>query len=662
MKENTLRTKHAFGLILVSLLWALPSVAEAQDLIPVELFAQLPVAKDLKISPDGKFYVSIALIEDEHRLLVLPTDGTTDGARVVNYGELTPGFFRWAGNRYIVIEISYPYRRQGIKTVETRLAVIDIESGELDNLVKFRKQNPKARKKHYSQLQNQVVSYLPDDDAHLLLALDETEANKPDVVRIKLKSSMRSRVLRFRSGISEWLADARGNVRMGWGYRLSPSGYQTKELKMIFREDAEEDFRELDIYDSEGGRISVEDLTEEPHIILVSKFNKKGRDSLYKLDTRTMTIVDTVFSHDQYDYDGFRKAPNSDRLIAVYYYADKLETVHLDEAGKSEAASLRRIVPGLNSSIVSESSDGTRLIIESSSPIKPARHYYIDTNTKAASLIAMARPQLELTVASMPEPISYIARDGLKINGYLTIPHGAEGKNLPMIVHPHGGPRSRDVLRYDYWVQYFTSRGWAVLQMNFRGSSGYGRTFQRKGYHEWGLAMQDDITDGVQWAIDQGIADPARICIVGASYGGYAAIEGAVKTPDLYKCAVGLNGVYDIKDRLASARHYLSFRRQRDYMNMDNADEISPSRNVDAIKIPVMIAYGEDDRTVDAKQSTKLISKLKKNGNDVVSLKLKDGDHYLSKAPNRLKFFREMDTFLQKHLGLGPVPMQPVAE
>ena len=589
-----------------------PAQLKAQELVPVEQFASLPFAQDIKLSPNGEFYAALSVMDGERRLFIIPTDGTTNGVRIVGYGKYRPGFFEWAGDQHVIMAISFPFRRYGVKTTETRMVVIDIESGDLDNLIHYPKQNPKAKKKHYSQIQSRVVSFLPDDDKHVLIALDETEALKPDVMRVNLRTRSRARVHRYRSGVSQWLADASGTVRMGWGYRLSTRGYQKDEMRMIFRATGDEDFKELGIYDAEGEEVYVESLTEDPHIIMISKDNEHGRDSLYLFDTRTMEIVDTVFSHEKYDYLSFSKVPQSDKIASVSYIADDIVTVYLDEATEQEADMLQRSLPGFNNRVVSRSKNGKRIVIRSEKTDEPTRFFYFDLEKKTGVILASTYEALEGISGSVPQPIRYKARDGLPIEGYLTVPKGADARNLPLIVHPHGGPHSRDTMRYDYWVQYFASRGWAVLQMNFRGSSGYGTIFQRLGRKNWGLAMQDDITDGVQWAIDNGIADPDRICIVGASYGGYAAIQATVKTPDLYRCAVGLNGVYDTKARLDQARYYSSFLRHREYLRFDNAKEISPEKNAEKINVPVMIAYGEDDRTVDQNQSKGMISALKK--------------------------------------------------
>jgi dipeptidyl aminopeptidase/acylaminoacyl peptidase len=251
------------------------------------------------------------------------------------------------------------------------------------------------------------------------------------------------------------------------------------------------------------------------------------------------------------------------------------------------------------------------------------------------------------------ERVSYVARDGLTIPAYLTRPV-ASGP-LPMVVLPHGGPTTRDYLGFDPVAQFLASRGLAVLQPNFRGSSGYGAAFEAAGYGEWGLAMQDDVTDGVRAMIERGIADAERICIVGWSYGGYVALMGAVKTPDLYRCAVSGAGITDIRRMLSEGARYKFGLKDRpavgDYQkDRGKLKDTSPINNVEAIKIPILLVHGDKDRSVPIGHSKKMAAKLKKLGKPHRMVVLKDGNHRLSLERNRVQFLRELESFLTENL------------
>ena len=244
----------------------------------------------------------------------------------------------------------------------------------------------------------------------------------------------------------------------------------------------------------------------------------------------------------------------------------------------------------------------------------------------------------------------YQARDGLSINAYLTLPIATK-KPFPTIIFPHGGPAAFDGFGFDYWVQFFANRGYAVLQMNFRGSSGYGFDFQAaaKG---WGQEMQTDIEDGTRWLIQQGIADPQRICVVGASYGGYAALMEAARHSSLYQCALSFAGVFDLPYLLDSNMVYLNSEviRQQFGANKKILRENSPINLVDDIRIPVLLAHGDGDRVVSVQQSRRMYKAMQRAGKSAIYLELEGGNHYLSDESDRIELFRAMDSYLQRHL------------
>lgn len=230
-------------------------------------------------------------------------------------------------------------------------------------------------------------------------------------------------------------------------------------------------------------------------------------------------------------------------------------------------------------------------------------------------------------------------------------------QHAPLILLPHGGPASRNVLNFDYWTQFLASRGWAVLQVNFRGSSGYGKEFLQAGFQRWGLEMQDDLTDAAQYAIEQGIADPERICIVGGSYGGYAALMGVVKTQDLYRCAVSFAGVSDLRSLLKDKRQFLGYELGSErqlgawWSDRDRLKATSPVNHADKIRTPLLIVHGAEDRTVPVEQSRAMVEALRDAGfTRLRYVELPDGDHYLSRQDDRVTFFREMERFLATHL------------
>ncbi len=255
------------------------------------------------------------------------------------------------------------------------------------------------------------------------------------------------------------------------------------------------------------------------------------------------------------------------------------------------------------------------------------------------------------------KPVTLKSRDGLTIHGYLTLPNGVEPKNLPVVVNPHGGPWYRDTWGFNPEVQFLANRGFAVFQLNFRGSTGYGKTFWQASFKEWGKKMQDDITDGVTWLIDQGIADPKRVAIYGASYGGYATLAGLAFTPDLYACGVDYVGVANLFTFMSTIPPYWELYRQMMYEMVGDPvkdsvlmAEASPVYHVDNIRVPVLVAQGANDPRVNINESNQIVDGLKKRGIEVVYMVKENEGHGFSNEENTFDFYRAMEEFLTKQL------------
>jgi dipeptidyl aminopeptidase/acylaminoacyl peptidase len=408
------------------------------------------------------------------------------------------------------------------------------------------------------------------------------------------------------------------------------------------------------LYEDEG--ISFAGFSFDPDIIYVGR-EHEGRVALFEYSISSKSLGKLVFSHPEHDvytpvFDMKRR-----ELIGVAYSGVGPEMHYLDEQAEREAASIGRALPKTTNRIFSISDDRNRAIIKRSSDVHPPEYYLFlrDTKPKRIDFLLTPYPELvELRFAPM-RPISYRARDGLVIPGYITLPLGRAAKKLPLIVYPHGGPTARDVRGFDPVVHLFASRGFAVFQPNFRGSSGYGSDFIKKGHREWGLAMQDDITDGVQWLIEQGIADPDRIGIYGASYGGYAALMGLAKTPELYRAGASYAGVTSLPQLLADDAFYRFDDFNRPTVGGEWGDggrlkQNSPLHRVDDIQVPVLLGHGVDDPRVHVKHSDRMASALRSAGKSVEYLKFEDEAHGFLLESNRLAFYRRLIGFFEEHL------------
>lgn len=389
-----------------------------------------------------------------------------------------------------------------------------------------------------------------------------------------------------------------------------------------------------------------------------------GTVGLYLINPHTLKKT-LLYSDPHYDirtafysYTDWLKSYDGKTLVAFEYMADRPEWILLSQSAPESKllAQLEDTFNGENVVITSAALNGSRVVFFVSSDRNPGAYYLYDAKNAKAQFLFNVLPGIDPDKMASMEPITFKARDGLIIHGYLTLPLG-KSKNLPLIILPHGGPFGiRDEWGFNPEVQFFAYHGYAVLQVEFRGSGGYGDAFQAAGYRQWGGTMQDDLTDATQWAIKQGIADPNRICIYGASYGGYAAIEGVVKEPDLYKCAVGYAGVYDLL-AFRSRAHTLYFQNEIPVITTELGNDEnylrahSPVFNVDKIKAALFLAHGGADKTVPASQADELRDALDKAGKPYEWLYFRNEGHGFYRLDHKVELYTKMLAFFDKYIG-----------
>jgi dipeptidyl aminopeptidase/acylaminoacyl peptidase len=351
-------------------------------------------------------------------------------------------------------------------------------------------------------------------------------------------------------------------------------------------------------------------------------------------------------------------------VLGVYVSGMKTSVDWTDPEARRRDEVLQSAFPNRTVNIRDWSSDGSRTLAEVESPSSPPIYYLVDFSTHRADIAAESYPWLENAPLGESKEITYKARDGTTIPAYLTMPPGKQSGLVPLVVLPHGGPQERDYPHFDWLVQFLATRGYAVLQPQFRGSTGFGEAFEKAGYRQWGGLMQDDVTDGVQAMITQGIADPHHIAIVGASYGGYAALAGAAFTPTLYSCAASVNGISNLRTLLQESvptsdlamgiRLITSseneFKERIGSVSDSTMRTKSPINSIDAIRIPVLVAYSTGDGVVPNEQSERMADALTKAGKSVTVIKLPEEDHWMSRSETRIQLLKALESFLHDHM------------
>ncbi|QJR09962.1 hypothetical protein DSM104443_01013 [Usitatibacter rugosus] len=392
--------------------------------------------------------------------------------------------------------------------------------------------------------------------------------------------------------------------------------------------------------------------------LIVSVDSGRDKAALYRWSPETKLAAEPIAEHPRVDLRRIRFDQGTP--VGVSYADDVPGTAWFDPAIRRVQEAMDKAMPGTVNDL-SWSRDRKHFIVQSRSDVSPGAFYYFDATSGKLEWLADRSPWIKSAEMSHTRAVRYKARDGLEIPAYLTLPRGSDGKGLPLIVNVHGGPYVHGSTgMFDPETQFFASRGYAVLSPNFRGSTGYGWKHFQGGLGQWGLAMQDDLTDGVQWAIAQGIADPKRVCIYGASYGGYAAMMGVAKTPDLYRCAVNYVGVTDLILMLTATWSDYSDSDYARYIQQDAVGDVtrdrerlekaSPARQAAKITAPVLMAYGASDRRVPIEHGTKMLSALRAAGKSPEWIVMEGEGHGFRNPENVAAYYKAVEAFLAKHL------------
>ena len=642
MESNIMR-RVAITAVLLTILAAATHI-QAKEL-PVEDFFKNPEFTNLQISPDGRYLGAIVPVGGHRNLAVLDL-ATMKARAVTTLSKTDVDGYLWASN-------------------ERLLFYLDSDGNEAFGIYAVSRNGSKPRALikpgrgvTVIPRQARVIDRLRDDPDHVLVVYNKRRLLEPDVYRLNVWNGRMRRVARNPGDVVAWIPDSKGRIR------LAVAGSEDLVSRILYRPDEDHDWETLGTFPWLAHAWEPLALDDDGRTLYVR--SNIGRDTavLQVYDLQARRLGEVLFAPQGVDLGSLWYSRHRKRPIAAGYFDDKPRLHYLDKEFEGLQKAMDQALPETLNRVVSMSDDEQRLIIMAYSDRHPGTYYLLDR--KAAKLRKLVDVAEWIKPADLVEmrPVSYTSRDGLTIHGYLTLPKDREAKNLPLIVNPHGGPYGvRDRWGFNPEIQFLANRGYAVLQMNFRGSGGYGKTFQESGYRKWGLEMQNDITDGVKWAVEQGIADPKRVCIYGASYGGYAAMAGLTLTPELYACGIDYVGVVDIEmlykwearaSRHGSERLENWFKRAvgdiHEPADLKRLRATSPINHVDRIRVPVMVVHGERDRRVEIKQARVLLDALEEQKKPHVSLIVPDEGHGFRTESNRIKLYKMMDDFLKQHL------------
>jgi len=604
--------------------------SRSAKLIPLRDFFRNPDQAVFRISPDGKHLALLKPYQNRMNLFVRLI-GSTETARVTSVTDRDLSHYFWKGNKHLI------YLKDNKGDENYHIFVTGLDNRATKDLTPF----PGVRA--------MIIDDLPDLDRYLIIGLNQRQREVFDAYRLDILSGKLEMIARNPGSIIGWGTDHSGKLRLA----MTTEGLRHR---ILFRRSEKETFYPIISFDFRDDFDSLFFTFDNKQLYVLSNLGR-DKDAIVRFDPESRKEVEVLFERPDVDIDGLSYSRKRKVLLTAFYTTWKLERHFFDREIEKYFNFVKSRLPGCEVRFVDNDKREEHFIIRTFSDRSLGSAYLFDAIDQKLTKLADISPWLDQDQLSEVKPISYLSRDGLKINGYLTIPKGKNPRQLPIIILPHGGPWARDEWGYDPEVQFLANRGYAILQMNFRGSTGYGKKFEQAGNKEWGKKMQDDISDGVAWLIKQGISDPRRIGIYGASYGGYAVLAGLAFTPDLYACGVDYVGISNMFTFLKTIPPYwkpdllMMYERVGDPVKDQKLLEaVSPVFHVDSIKAPLMVVQGAKDPRVNINESNQIVTALRKRGVEVEYLVKENEGHGFQNEENRFAVYSAMEKFFAKYL------------
>lgn len=631
----------------------LPSKAIAAP--PASAFGELPIAFDADLSPDGKRLAIILNSDGQYYVATRDMNSSDRALGATSLGQDTsPSFVKWVNNDRYFVSMYKMEEYGGVPFSAGHIYTRDIND---------KKGRLLLRPKFFRQYNNTIVNWLENDPDYVLMSLINPDAvrggpsnikrrdgeNWPGVFKVNVKNGKDKRVQAGRENIRRWYTDPNGNPVIGVG--LLESG----KFKMIVKDRQTDRWTSDESYPGLEADTPIFSILKDGKEIIIGDYNGQDTMGLYVYSLEKRARVRALFHNDEYDVSGVIVSTDGETVIGARYVAEQEETELLGKYG-TLVEEMRAKYPEFSIDYVDQTEDGNTILFMLTGPYEPGGLFKYSVGDAEPTMIERRYSKLSAQDMGNVFTVKYKARDGQRIPAFVTLPPTvqtqADIKNLPFIVLPHGGPYGRDEKRFDYFAQFFATRGYGVMQMNFRGSAGYGKSFENAGRDNW-LVMQEDVEDATRYLLEKGYSDPNRTCIAGWSYGGYAALMGAAKDNEgLYDCVISMAGLTDIDEAKKDLKDYVGGRAAAKTFfgeamkDRDMREANSPVNVADQITVPVFLAHGDQDQNVRYNQFTRMRRALEKAGGRATYMTFKDEDHFLSKQKNREAFFVGVEKFL----------------
>ena len=600
--------------------------------IALEDFFKNPEKSGYKLSPKGDKYSYMAPFERRMNIFVQEIGSDSTIQLTFAKDRDIAGYF-WANDNRIL------YIKDNGGNENFRLYGVDIDGG---NQVCFT---------DFENVRVGIIDRLEEIDDQVIISMNKRNPQVFDPYRLNIVTGEMTLLYENPGNITGWLTDHEGKLR------VATAVTDMVNSTILYRDTEKDEFKPI-ITTSFKEELAPHFFTFDNKKLYASSNLGRDKQQIVIFDPQTGKESETLFANDEVDVEGLYYSRKRKVITSARYTTDMVNYKFFDQETEKMYNRVKGELSAYDCYFVSTNKNEDKYLIRTYSDRSLGAYYFYDKKSDKLSLISSVSPWLDEAHMAPMKPIKYTSRDGKTIHGYITLPVGLEAKNLPMVVNPHGGPWARDRWGFSPEIQLLANRGYAVLQMNFRGSTGYGREFWESSFKQWGRTMQDDITDGVKWAIEQGIADKDRVAIYGGSYGGYATLAGLAFTPDLYKCGVDYVGVSNMFTFMNTIPPYWEPMRQMFYeMAGDPVKdslllvEVSPALQAHKIKAPLFIAQGANDPRVNKDESDQMVLAMKARGVEVQYMVKDNEGHGFRNEENRFEFYRAMEKFLATHLG-----------
>ncbi len=645
----SVRISALLGLCLILLA---PSAAAPSDM--AEVFARLPTMADPSLSPDGGAVAYVANQGGERAAVIVELE--TGEARGVDMSGLRVGGVFWHDADTLMVRAGLSREERWVRGIVDYTVLVAVNRTTLESRQLLDNPNQVGFNPNLARIAGREA-----ETGRLLMPVRD-EADRLNLIALDPETGRFERLARGREETRYWAADRTGR-------RFARVDYRRGAEQLVVRvRGRDSGWATVLDQDQELIEVRVEGFTDDGDGLLVSYFTGPNRTrALRRVDIETGAFEDVLYQDEMNDFAGLRRSPWDRRVLGLTVARAEPEPVWFDPVLADLQQVMEEALPDRFITLWSWSADRARFILRVDGAAQAPQWRLFDAASGRLLPLASVNPELDGAPLPRRRAVTYTARDGATVPAFLTRPDG-EGPH-PFVILPHGGPEAADTAGFDPLAHFLGRQGYGVIQPNFRGSSGYGKAWAEQAYGQWGLGViQHDLTDARAYLVEAGLADPERICIAGASYGGYAALAGAAFTPELYACAAGINGVYDLLEH----HRYLQSRFGRDSQTerfwgrqvagvVDASDNQvadasaarSPVRHADQITIPVLLVHGEDDSVVDFDQSLGMRRALERAGRSADFLALEGGDHWLTRYETRVAVFTRLEAFLDEHIGPG---------